>query len=97
MGVYICSGVMGGGLNRRTDLTDRQKRQSAVGVGVAIGVGLGLALNNILLGVAFGVLIGAGLAATPKSSPRASPVSGTPRTRVEPPASQQEARHLAVR
>jgi hypothetical protein len=45
-------------------LTDRQKRQSAVGVGVAMGVGLGLALNNILLGNAFGILIGTGLAAT---------------------------------
>ena len=56
--VYICSVVVGGGLNRRTDLTDRQKRQTAVGVGVAMGVGLGLALNNILLGIAFGVLIG---------------------------------------
>ena len=56
----------GGGLHRRTDLTDRQKRQFAVGVGVAMGVGLGLALNNILLGVAFGVLIGAGLAAKSK-------------------------------
>ena len=66
IGVYICSVVVGGGRNPRTDLTDRQKRQSAVGVGVAMGVGLGLALNNILLGVAFGVLIGAGLAATPK-------------------------------
>ena len=64
--VYICSVVVGGGLNRRTDLTDRQKRQTAVGVGVAMGVGLGLALNNILLGIAFGVLIGTGLAATPK-------------------------------
>jgi len=47
-------------------LTDRQKRQSAVGVGVAMGVGLGLALNNILLGIAFGILIRTGLAATPK-------------------------------
>ena len=64
--VYICSVVVGGGLNRRTDLTDRQKRQTAVGVGVAMGVGLGLALNNILLGIAFGVLIGTGLAATRK-------------------------------
>jgi len=66
IGVYADSVVMSGGRNPRTDLTDRQKRQSAVGVGVAMGVGLGLALNNILLGVAFGVLIGAGLAATPK-------------------------------
>jgi hypothetical protein len=41
-------------------LADRQKPQSAV------GVGLGLALNNILLGIAFGILIGTGLAATPK-------------------------------
>jgi len=47
-------------------LTDRQKRQFAVGVGVAMGVGLSLALNNTLLGVAFGILIGTGLAATPK-------------------------------
>jgi len=47
-------------------LTDRQKRQSAVGVGVAMGVGLGLAFNNILLGIAFGILTGTGLAAIPK-------------------------------
>jgi len=47
-------------------LPDRQKRQSAVGVGVSMGVGLGLALNNILLGIAFGILIRTGLAATPK-------------------------------
>ena len=66
MGVYICSVVVGGGLNRGTDLTDRQKRQSAVGVGVAMGVGLGLALDSILLGISFGILIGTGLAATPK-------------------------------
>ena len=66
MGVYADSVVMSGGRKPRTDLTDRQKRQSAVGVGVAMGVGLGLALNNILLGIAFGVLIGTGLAATPK-------------------------------
>ena len=66
IGVYADSVVMSGGRNPRTDLTDRQKRQSAVGVGVAMGVGLGLALNNILLGIAFGVLIGTGLAATPK-------------------------------
>jgi hypothetical protein len=67
IGVYADSVVMSGGRNLRTDLTDRQKRQSAVGVGVAMGVGLGLALNNILLGIAFGVLIGTGLAATPSS------------------------------
>ena len=47
-------------------MTDRQKRQSAVGAGVAMGVGLGLALNNILLGVAFSILIGTGLAAESK-------------------------------
>jgi hypothetical protein len=64
--VYICSVVVGGGRNPRTDLTDRQKRQPAVGVGVAMGVGLGLALDNILLGISFGILIGTGLAATPK-------------------------------
>ena len=66
IGVYADSVVVSGGWNPRTDLSDRQKRQSAVGVGVAMGVGLGLALNNILLGIAFGVLIGTGLAATPK-------------------------------
>ena len=58
--------MVGGGRNPRTDLTDRQKRQSAVGVSVALGVGLGLALDNILLGISFGILIGTGLAATPK-------------------------------
>ena len=58
--------MVGGGRNPRTDLTDRQERQSAVGVGVAMGVGLGLALDNILLGISFGILIGTGLAATPK-------------------------------
>ena len=64
--VYIRSVVVGGGWNPRTDLTDRQKRQSAVAAGVAMGVGLGLALDNILLGISFGILIGTGLAATPK-------------------------------
>ena len=58
--------MVGGGRNPRTDWTDRQKRQSAVGVGVAMGVGLGLALDNILLGISFGILLGTGLAATPK-------------------------------
>ena len=48
-----------GWVTQRTDLTDRQKRQSAAGVGVAIGAGvgvaLGVALDNIALGVAVGV------------------------------------------
>ena len=63
--VYICSVVVGGGLNRRTDLTDRQKRQSVAGVGVAVGsavgVALGVALDNIAAGVAIGVGAGASL------------------------------------
>ncbi len=66
IGVYTDTVVMSGGWNPGTDLTDRQKRQTAVGVGVAMGVGLGLALNNILLGISFGILIGTGLAVTPK-------------------------------
>ena len=66
IGVYTDSVVMSGGRNPRTDLTDRQKRQSAVGAGVAMGVGLGLALDNILLGISFGILIGTGMAVTPK-------------------------------
>ena len=43
-------------------MTTREKRLSAVGVGVAMGVGLGLALDSILLGISFGILIGTGLA-----------------------------------
>ena len=66
--VYICSVVVGGGLNRRTDLTDRQKRQSVAGVGVAVGsavgVALGVALDNIAAGVAIGVGVGASLGVT---------------------------------
>ena len=53
MGVYADSVVMSGGRNPRTDLTDRQERQTAVGVGVVMGVGLGLALNNTPLAIAF--------------------------------------------
>ena len=57
-------------VTQRTDLTDRQKRQSAVGVGVAIGSGvgvaLGVALDNIAVGVAVGVGVGAALAAALK-------------------------------
>jgi len=49
--------------------TERQKRQSAVGVGVAMGVGLGLALDSILLGISFGILIGTGLAKLPPREP----------------------------
>jgi len=53
-------------ISSRLFRTERQKRQSAVGVGVAMGVGLGLALDSILLGIAFGILIGTGMAVTPK-------------------------------
>ena len=63
----------GGGLHRRTDLTDRQKRQYAVGVGVAIGSGVGLALvvalgvgvalDNIELGAKIGLAVGMSLGA----------------------------------
>ena len=56
--------------DQRTDLTDRQKRQSAVGVGVAIGSGvgvaLGVALDNIAVGVAVGVGVGVALGAALK-------------------------------
>ncbi len=58
--------------------TERQKRQSAVGVGVAMGVGLGLALDSILLGISFGILIGTGLVKLPAPRTR---VSRKPRPR----------------
>ena len=65
IGVYADSVLMSGGRNPRTDLTDRQKRQSVAGVGVAIGsavgVALGVALDNIAAGVAIGVGVGASL------------------------------------
>ena len=76
-------------------MTDRQKRQSAAGVGVAIGAGvgvaLGVALDNIAVGVAVGVGVGAALGAALKW-PTASPANGTLRTRMSrlaPPVSQR--------
>ena len=71
IGVYIDIVVVGGGLNRKTDLTGDPERKSTVRVGVAIGAGvgeaLGVALDNIAVGVIVGVVVRAALGAALKT------------------------------